>query len=293
MSNSWRLFRWPFMGASALAVVAGLLWLTGWRTLPECAGFVPVTLTVPVMSAADYDKVIGTHRRPYIYEISASPGAVLVFGAEHTRDRRDPQLERIREAWTGFRPNTALIEGRLGFLPAAFVDPVRQFGESGAVYRLARRWGVEAFAWEPPLAAEVGSLLGEFTPEQVALFYVLRPYLGRVRFGRPLDPEGFIEEFRRKRTRWPGLEGTLPGIEAIDAAWKRDFAGQPDWRDESDEGGLPGYLGAIAGRAGIARDAHLVQSVLFRVREGCRVFVVAGSAHAVMIEPALRAALAR
>jgi hypothetical protein len=43
----------------------------------------------------------------------------------------------------------------------------------------------------------------------------------------------------------------------------------------------------------MARDERLVLAVLHLVRAGRRVFVAAGSAHAVKIEAALRAALAR
>jgi hypothetical protein len=276
---------------AALLVLTALVWLTGWKKPPEYSGFDPIDLPVPVMTDAEYDRVIETHRRPYIYEISSGAGAVLVFGAEHTRDPNNPQIGLISESWARFRPTVALVEGRMGFFPAAFVDPVEQFGESGAVYGLARRHRVEIHTWEQPLEIELTFILKEFPPEQVALFYVLRPYFGNRRFGKPADPGSFVEEYRRKRTRWPGLEGTLPDIGAIDAVWRRDFAGLPDWRDESDEDGLPGYLGAIARRAGIARDAHLVQAVIHLVRAGRRVFVVAGSAHAVKIEAALRAAL--
>ncbi|MCX6561086.1 MAG: hypothetical protein NTZ26_11325 [Candidatus Aminicenantes bacterium] len=276
---------------AALLGLAALVWLTGWKNPPEYSGFEPIDLSVPVMTDAEYSQVIETHCRPYIYEISSGAGAVLVFGAEHTRDPRNPQIGLISESWARFQPAVALVEGRMGFLPAAFVDPVKQFGESGAVYGLARRHRVEIYTWEQPLEAELAFVLGEFPPEQVALFYVLRPYFGNLRFGKPADPERFVEEYLRKRTRWPGLEGTLPDMGAIDAVWRRDFAGLLDWRDESDEDGLPGYLGAIARRAGIARDAHLVQAIIHLVKSGRRVFVTAGSAHAVKIEAALRAAL--
>jgi hypothetical protein len=274
-------------------LAALVVWLTGWKKPLEYAGFAPVALPVPVMTDAEYDRVIETHRRPYVYEIASGPGAVLVFGAQHTRNPEDPQIGLIEESWRRFRPDAALVEGRMGFLPAAFVDPVRQFGESGAVYRLARRHDVQVFTWEQPLEVELAFVLEEFPSEQVALFYVLRPYFGNRRFGKPADPGRFVEEYRRKRTLWPGLEGTLPSVAAIDAVWQRDFAGLPDWRDESDEDGLPGYLGAIARRTGIARDAHLVQAIIHLARSGRRVFVAAGSAHAVKIEAALRAALAR
>lgn len=283
--------RAAFFTAGSLVILALIVGLTGWKKPPEFAGFPPIDLPVPVMSDAEYGRVIETHRRPYVYEIPAGSGAVFLFGAEHTRNPKDPQMGLIEESWGRFRPDVALVEGRMGFLPAVLVDAVKQFGESGAVFRLARRRRIPVYTWEQPLEIELAFVLREFAPEQVALFYVLRPYFGSLRFGKPANPEAFVEEYRRQRTRWPGLAGTLPDIAALDAVWRRDFANGPDWRDESDEDGLPGYLGAIARRTGLARDGHLTQVIIHLVRAGRRVFVAAGSAHAVKIEAALRAAL--
>lgn len=74
----------------------------------------------------------------------------------------------------------------------------------------------------------------------------------------------------------------------MDRIWTRDFP-ERDWRRESDHDGLPGYLHTVAEDVGTARDVHLSQLVLGLMREGQRVFVLAGSAHAVKIEPVLRA----
>jgi hypothetical protein len=164
------VFRLGSSAVAVLLVLAGVIWLTGWKKPPEYAGFAPIDLPVPIMTDAEYDQVIQTHRRPYVYEIWRGSGAVLVFGAEHTRDPQNPQIRLLRESWAQFRPTAALVEGRMGFLPAAFVDPVRQFGESGAVYRLARRHGVEVLTWEQPLEAELNSVLREYPPRKSRCF---------------------------------------------------------------------------------------------------------------------------
>ena len=134
-------------------------------------------------------------------------------------------------------------------------------------------------------------MLDSFPAEQVALFYVLRPYFSNLRFGRPANPEKFVEEFRSKRTRYPGLEGTLPSIAAIDSMWARDFAGLPDWRETSDEYGLPGYLRQLSDRSNALRDEHLAAVLLDLVHRGERVFAVSGSSHAVKLDRALHGAL--
>jgi hypothetical protein len=243
------------------------------------------------MTEAGYDAVIETHARPYILDIPSGGGELLIYGAEHTRDPSDPQIQDIRERWAEFHPSVALVEGRMGFLPPFGVDPVERFGESGAVYALARAAQVPLYTWELPLEREISAGLELQSRERVALFFVLRPYFGQVRFGRPSDPESSVESSRKKRTRWPGLEDSLADVAAIDALWKQDFPALPDWRDTSDRERLPGYLGDIAARLNARRDEHFARTLIDLVGRGQRVFAVAGSSHPVRLEPALRGAL--
>jgi hypothetical protein len=224
-------------------------------------------------------------------EVEAAGGALLLFGAAHTRDAAAPELAALRGLWGRFEPTVCLVEGRLGFLLPGVMDPVRHYGEMGFAAALARRDGLPIYSWEPPREAEVARMLETFPAERVALFYVLRPYVSNRRFGKPEDPEGYVEGYRAERTTWPGLEGTLPDIAAIDRLWQRDFAGLPDWRDTSDEYGWPGYLADLAARSNALRDEHFASVLLDLVRRGERVFAVAGSSHAVRLAPALRAAL--
>ncbi|MGH7580972.1 MAG: hypothetical protein ACREM9_12410 [Gemmatimonadales bacterium] len=277
---------WTVTAVSVGAI--GLVWLVAWRS-PPYYDPPPVGLGTPILTMAEYDSLSQSHPRPYVVEVEASRGGLLLFGAAHTRDPADPELATLRRQWDAFRPTVALVEGRLGFLFPGLMNPVEHYGEMGSVAALARAGKVPIYSWEPPRETEVRRMLDSFPAERVALFYVLRPYFSGLRFGRPADPEGFVEEYRRKRTRYPGLEGTLPSIAAIDSLWSRDFAGGPDWRETTDEYGLPGYLADLFARSNAIRDEHLAAILVDLVRRGERVFAVAGSSHAVKLEPALRA----
>src|SRR5918997_5056224 len=277
------------VAATALIILA-VLWMTVWRSPPfyDAPG---ASLPMPILSMAQYDSLSESHPRPYLVRAGNGSGALLLFGASHTRDPADPELARLRREWDTFRPTTALVEGRLGFLLPYVMDPVEEYGEMGAAAALARSNGVPLYSWEPRREWEIARMLDSFPAERVALFYVLRPYFSELRFGRPDDPEGYVEEYRRKRTRYPGLEGTLPSVAAIDSLWARDFAGLPDWRGTSDEHGLQGYLEDLAARSNALRDEHLAAVLLDLVRRGERVFAVAGSSHAVKLDHALQAAV--
>lgn len=276
-----------FVALFLLGVVAGML---SWRSpafYPRAALPAPAA---PPLSRAQYDLVHEHFVRPYVVACERpGGGAALVFGATHTEDPADPQIAEIRRRWEAFRPTVALVEGRPGAPLAALRDPVEQFGEGGLTLALARRADLPIWTWEPSREAELAAQLARFPQERVALFYVLRPYVSRLRHGKPADPDGAVEPDRAERTAWPGLEGALPSIAAIDELWRRDFAGLPDWRDTSDEYGWPGYLDEIARASNDARDEYFARLVTELAGRGERVFATAGSSHAVQLEPVLRA----
>lgn len=286
------LHKGALIGAG-LAIFLGLL---GWKYIWRSPAYYPdngvIVLPVPVMTREEYDRVVNTHPRPHIVDITTPEGATLLYGSTHTRDPHDPQLADIKKYWDAFRPSVALIEGLGGFLIPGYMDPVEQFGESGAVYQWARRDGIPTYTWEPDRSAEVRLLVQQFPKEQVALFYSLRPYFGDVRFGKPADPDKRIESYIGDRTDYPEISGVLHSATDIDLIWKRDFPHLPDWRDTDDRFGFPpGYLTTISDQVGQLRDEHLARSVIDLVHKGQRVFVVAGSGHTVKLDATLRAAL--
>ncbi len=277
---------------SFFLLTLGLAVWWGWNNIWRSPAFHPadvsdVELSAHILTLDEYSEVIDEHARPYVYEVEGDKGAVLMYGAEHTRDPQDPQIPDIEREWNEFGPTVALVEGRLDFLMEGFMDPVEELGEGGWVNKLARDNGIPVYSWELPREQEVAMMLEDFPKERVALFYILRPYVGNLRFGKPDDPDAFLEEYIRERTKIPGLEGTFTSVEDIDRVWQRDFAGLPDWRDTSDQYGWPGYLQDLAYGANTVRDEHLTKLIIYLVKNGERVFVVAGSAHAVSLDDAL------
>ncbi len=279
--------------AAALTPLAllAVAFLWAWRSPPYYTEAPVAELPVPILTMEEYDAVSQTHPRPYLVEIEGEGRAVLLFGAEHTKDPAHPELAELRRRWEAFRPTVCLVEGRLGFLLPGLMDPAAHYGEMGVAAALARRDGLPIYSWEPPREVEVARMLERFPAERVALFYVLRPYVSGLRHGKPDDPDAYVEAYRAKRTAWPGLERTIPSVAALDSLWQRDFAGFPDWRDTSDEYGWPGYLAALADRSNAIRDEHVAAVILDLVRRGERVFAVAGSSHAVKLDAALHGAL--
>jgi hypothetical protein len=266
--------------AALLLIVMATGWFVIWRSPPYYIVGSNGTHLPENWPPNDESTLAAGFEEPYIVLRNMEAGALLLFGARHTQDPTDPQIAEISRRWSAFQPTVALVEGRLGFLVPIWMDPVEAFGEGGQVYALARREQVPTYSWEQPLEQEVAQTLETFSAEQTALFYVLRPYFGSLRFGKPDDPEGFVQPYLEARTSIPGLVGTLSSVADIDRIWQRDFSGEPDWREISDEWGLPGYLGELAAHTNMLRDEHFALVILDLASQGERVFAVAGSSHA-------------
>ena len=281
-----------WVGVLTVAFVLFAAWLLGtaWYRVPYYEISPSVELEGAILTPDEYGAVIDTHPRPFVYEIEASAGAVLIYGAEHTRNPQDPQIDDIAARWKAFAPTVALVESDLGMMFPAFMDPVETFGEIGTVHALARDAGVATYTWEPTDDVLVASLMEQgFTAKEVALRVMLGPYFSNLRHGRPDHPEGLVEESRAERVQWAGLENTFATVDEIDAEWRARFPDGPDWRDVSDQYGLPDFLGAMD--ANRARDEHFARIVIDLAHKRERVFAICGSSHAVKLEPALRATL--
>jgi len=232
-----------------------------------------------VLTMSQYGELADSHERPFIFKTKD----VLVFGSEHTKEPEDDQIELMENLYHNFKPTVVLVEGRLGFLIPYFMNPVKRFGEMGKAAQLAKGSNVALYSWESPKQELLERLAEKFSSEQIALKEILTPYFGNLRFGKPESPEKYVEQYLDRAT-WVGVQNKIKSVQDIDIIWKRDFAEEKDWRETSDQWGLPGYLGDIADYSNYIRNQHLVCVINNLIKQGERLFVVCGSSHAVCIK---------
>lgn len=239
-----------------------------------------------ILNNQQYGEKAATHDRPFILEMDVpGKGAIMLYGSEHTKNPKDPQIKDISKRWQHFKPTVALCESRLGVFFPGLMNPVKTFAEPGIVHALARQSDIPTYTWEPPITLQLQHLLKDYSKEQVALRFILTPYFSNLRFGRPENPDAMVESIRKKRNQWPGIENAFPNMQAIQSTWDHYFPKGPDWRTVSDAYELPGFLNGMD--ANIIRDRHFFAILLELVSKGERVFAIAGSSHAVKLEPAL------
>ncbi len=203
----------------------------------------------------------GRHSFPYVVRV----GRLLMFGARHTSDPRDPELVELERLWREFRPEVAFSEGGIRPSSAGRDEAIARYGEPGLVRWLADRDGAELRNLEPPRIQEEAEMKRRFPPEQVNVFYYLRPLIVE---GGQRTAES--EELARR---------VLPAYAGVS---------RPEWFDPTRDDTV---LNMIARAASDYRNCHMVPLVTAAARSGRRVFVVVGGSHVVVQERAIRTAL--
>jgi hypothetical protein len=269
-------------------VIAGFAWRYRWSTLESYPGITLQKLPVPIMTYEEHNRI--ERGRPHVLEFARGTGRLLYVGVQHTQDPSDSQIDSLRTMWDTFQPTIALAESRLGFFVGWLEPGVRQFGEAGAVFALGREREVPVYTLEAPLEVEVPVLLERWPANRVAMFYILRSFLQRSAEGRT-DREA--NQLLRKRTRWPGLEGSIADLAQFDSIYRHDFPAGVPWRELPREVTWPGrtdtYFNEISTRINHFRDEYMISLLVHLLDRGERVLAVVGSSHVVMQEPALRA----
>jgi len=221
-----------------------------------------------------------------------SGGALFYFGARHTNDLDDPQIQTLVTAWERFEPTIALLEGRLGYGPGGLRFAVQRFGEPGLVYALAHRDGVDVYSIEPDGADHARALANATDPEAAAAMLAIRYVWSNEQ--RPYSTAS-IEEALHKRAIGV-LDGVFANAEAFDAFWRERWISElGDWRELDSDPLIPRRgrteLESVWAVDTELRDVHMTRVLVEEVRAGKRVFAVIGRSHVAVQEPALRALL--
>lgn len=279
MKKIFRALAWV---VGIVIILLGVVYLMAWKS-PKYYSPVSQCSNTNIVPFNQYDS-IADHPRPLII----GDKNFVVFGATHTRDPKDPQIAEIEFKWKQLKPTIALVEGRLDFLLPGLMDPVKNLGEGGKVKALAGEDGIPVYNWDLSKEELAKQLKQQFTPEQIALAQILSPYFSSLRFGKPSSPEKYLEEYLH-RAKYAGVEDKFRTPADVDREWKKIFPGGPDWRNVSDEHGLPGYLEDYLTAINDLRNQQLVCAITQLVAKGERVFVICGSSHAACIKPAVAA----
>lgn len=247
-----------------------------------------IELSSRLRSWPEHDALYPSGTDPYPLEIDHDPGALLYYGAKHSRDPDHPQRIDIEKKWRAFKPTVALCEGRSrGYMIGELFEPFAGLPEPALVHRLARRDGIPLYSLEPPYETEVAELLERWPADLVALFFTTRVYWSQSQ-GRPDDR--LAAKLLARRTDVAGLRGAVASVEQMDQVWRTHFPELPSWRSRKTEPDHP-FFTLIGDASREIRGEHMVRTLVDLVRKGERVMAVVGCSHVIRQEWMLRAAL--
>jgi len=245
--------------------------------------------SVALRSWPEHDSIYQAAKFPYVLRVERGRARLLYVGAQHTSDATNPQLAEIERLWAEFKPTVALCEGRASMFKYASRPATGTLRESELVRILAQRSEVPLYTLEPEYDAEVNGLLRKFEPRLVATYLTLRVFTSEAK-GHDGDRDALALHLLRKRTDAPGLRGSLTSVADLDAYWRKQFPGAPDWRTLPDTESLP-LLVEVGNVSRELRGDHMVRTLVDLAARGERVFAVVGASHVIRQEPALGRAL--
>lgn len=291
-----RRFRFVASILTTALVVLAVARSCVWTRVDAALTSLPPELRAPLRTKREHDeRTRGMGQQPYFVE----GDGVLVVGCRHTSKPDDPQIAALEARFRDFRPTLVLIEGRLGWAWGGRDALLASFGESGFARALAWESGTPCQSLEPPFALEVEDAVGAFDAQKTLAFYTMRVFVSDRDQGSITKDNTNREAARllAKRASRTGLASAFADLSAFERFWREEFPKGPDWRE------LPAealwrthdgtWLGRIAERINRFRDRAMVGAIVAARASGERVFAVCGSSHAILFEPALRAALAR
>ena len=248
---------------------------------------------VAFRTSEQHDSVMAGRNWPYVWEAADN---LLYFGSWHTNDPDDPQIAHISALFNAFDPSVAVTENAGGRHLPGVKRAISSLGEFGQVIHEAREAGIPVYSLEPTWDDEIDQILERYSREEATIFYTLRVYLQER--GDERDParmDKLALHLLGKRGTRPGLDAALSTLEQFDAAWRSSFGDERDWRTLPDEAiwrrANGTLLQRIAEDVNLVRDRHAVGVILDLIRDGERVFAIAGGSHVVIQEPVIQAAL--
>ena len=232
---------------------------------------------------------------PYFFKIAANYHSLYFLGTTHTFDPKNHQIVTIKKYWNRFLKETkkksyvVLIEGGERPIEKSESRAIKKHGEPGFTTRLASKKGIKTFSPEPDSKKINDELIKIFSREEI----LYNGFAGRVaQWNRLIDKPDFKKYFNhsvkrgKKDPRWKGFDFSMDNFVKIhDEKHKHKF--NINNYECFNEDSSP-YKSKVSAVSGLIRDTHIVSEIKKLWDKGNNIFVVYGSGHAIVQEPALK-----
>lgn len=201
-------------------------------------------------------------------------------------------FDQIEAAFLNLSPSFALHEGTPPAVELEREVAIRRHGEAGLVRHLAARAGIATASMDIALADEARLLRREMAPGDALVFLVVRQLASFNRKMARMDFDAYFGELfdlirpalELTTIDWPLIEIEHRRLLGYPLSARRVTGNETNpMRDD-----LPTQR--IARLSNRRRDEHMLRRLIDALAKHQRVFATVGVTHAVMLEPALRAA---
>lgn len=240
---------------------------------------------------------------PYVVEAQRGNQHILFYGSTHTNNPDDPQFSDLETRWEQF---ISLVEKPIVFVEGHFdqvsenetrdrTQSILAGAESQFMVYLARHSGVPVISPEPDRIWEASKLAKEFGRDSVVFFYFVRQLGYWNRFTEQPDIEveaANMMKLMQETYQWKDIDFSVESMKVMheatfgkpldmhDKKWLYDIT-TPTPQDYA--------TNVLARRSGELRDGYILEQIQDYWRQGYSPFAVFGAAHAIRLEPALRA----
>lgn len=244
----------------------------------------------------------GLTGKPYLIKLKQDERLLTFFGCRHTNDVHDEQNAIIEEVWRQFVTNQnkrkiAFCEGGLRPYESDKELAIEKYSEPGLLTWLAKRDNIPLASREPDETAEINYLLAQqFKVSEIMTYYFGRQMLQWLRANHKHNPDWqqYAKRHVASYARLEPLHKENLGLAKVLEMF-RETTGET-FSEKNDEHlykiSAP-TSNNVSAASGIYRDISLFEAISKSWKNGMDVFVLYGSGHAIVLEPALNSLMGK
>ncbi len=237
---------------------------------------------------------------PYIFTLEKGGQKLIYFGANHSFDPKHEQFEKIRSLWNSFLNETVegkrlmVIESHISNIVTDEQEAIIKTGEVGFAALLAHSAQCPYMCFEPRVKDVFETLLKSYTKDELIYHDIIQSAFQWNNLTKKPDFKEYIEHYLKwdaKELGWTDFDFSYKNIERIHqemfgkALDKNDRKLFYDIIDPSQKNGI---INEVSREVDLVRDSRVVETIKSEWEKNNSIFVVYGSGHAVIQEPALR-----
>ena len=234
---------------------------------------------------------------------TASGNVLYFFGAQHTNNPDDDQFVKIKQTWDEFIEVTGsrkiiFVEGNTRELPEDYDESIKMYGETGAVYWLAKQANLEVVRLEPDDEYHRTSLCELFDPNLVAYTIIVQNLAGWFRHITETSFKEAITRVINRESKFSNIYGFIPTESWFEEKHREIFDGQNlEDKDFLNKITDPNRSDTVINKVVSARSELRNQYIFSKITEawdsGKSIFIIYGKGHLSALESSLRELVSR